>query len=249
MPVVRPVRALGGRLAGLIAIALAAAACKPGGAPTATSPAPGEFGSTFLVSVSRPWGGTLTTADGRIRCGTLGSGDDLCDPVSVPWDGALTITATPDPRFRFVGWAADCGGEAPTCTLSLSPGRNADRWAAAAFAPLAAYEGTYFLVTVERPDHGLVTSEDGRIRCGSEPGATRCGPTLFPWDGTASLSAIPDSGFTFRGWSGDCAGVGACLLDTRTVASDKTLRARFTESTAPPDLGWDTGRWDETVWQ
>jgi len=47
---------------------------------------------------------------------------------------------------------------------------------------------------------------------------------------TVTLSATPASGFTFMGWSGACAGTGACEV---TMTSAKSVTATFVDNTPP----------------
>jgi hypothetical protein len=87
--------------------------------------------------------------------------------------------------------------------------------AAWAFDASAGVVGVYFVVTVARPDHGLVTSTDGRINCG--PLTSVCSAQI-PWSQTATLNAAPDPGYGFQQWAGDCGTAGPCVL---TAGADK----------------------------
>ena len=147
---------------------LGLAAC--GGQKAAQGPAAGEQGGTFgqyyIVSVSRPVGGTIRSSDGRINCGTVGGGNDLCAPVSFGWKVEAEITAIPDPELYFQSWAADCDAPGPTCTLDTS-NSGADKWVAAVFNP------------PERLGHGNYLSPSAHAPrffafLAGEPGAPRC---------------------------------------------------------------------------
>jgi hypothetical protein len=213
---------------GLVASMLVAVACASGESQApSSSEAPGQFGVSYIVSVSRPEGGRITSADGSIDCGTRNGPAAKCAPASFPWSEQPTFTATPDPDFKFIGWFADCTGTSPTCTLDTSS-RKADKWVAAAFAPVASYKGHYFLVTVTPSPGGIVTTADGRIRCGTAPDTNLCGPALFGWDDDVTLTATPAAGFGFGGWSGHCSGTGVCTLNTNPQpAMDKEVSAVF----------------------
>lgn len=70
---------------------------------------------------------------------------------------------------------------------------------------------------------GTVTSHSSGIDCG----ATCNG--RFSLGSTATLTAVPDPGSVFTGWSGDCVGTGDCSL-TQTA----TATATFNIAPAPP---------------
>lgn len=68
---------------------------------------------------------------------------------------------------------------------------------------------------------GLVTSLPGNINCGAA-----CS-TKVNAGSTVVLTAAPDSGSVFNGWSGDCSGTDPCVL---TMDVDKTVSASFTDT-------------------
>lgn len=74
-------------------------------------------GVYFVVTIDRPVGGTVR-ADTRIDCGTAGSTSTRCGNALYPWNGSVTLTATPDDAYVFQEWTGACAGvEGPTCTL------------------------------------------------------------------------------------------------------------------------------------
>ena len=74
------------------------------------------------------------------------------------------------------------------------------------------------------PPGGRVTSDDGRINCGS--GGTACSATYEPDPpATVTLRAVPDTGYVFVGWSGSCSGTSPSV--TLTMDDNKTCTAQF----------------------
>ena len=73
---------------------------------------------------------------------------------------------------------------------------------------------------------GTVTSSDGSINCGNTCSAS------YDAHITVNLTAVPDSGSSFSGWSGACTGKGACL-----VKMDMPF------SGFEDDFSTDTGKW------
>ncbi len=74
---------------------------------------------------------------------------------------------------------------------------------------------------------GVVSSSPGEISCGDV-----C-EDYFPFDIDVTLSAVPDSGSDFAGWSGGCAGSDPSF--TFTVTGDRFCTASFTTS---PGTSW-----------
>ena len=119
--------------------------------------------------------------------------------------------------------------------------------------------GATFLVRVQRPEHGTLSSgADGRINCGSAPTATICGPAAFAWTETATLVATADAGYMLGTFVGDCsgrptnaAGEFVCVLDTTLYGHDKfvgavfgpTGRVQHTNFTSPAVHGPEFLKW------
>src|SRR6185436_18374551 len=77
---------------------------------------------------------------------------------------------------------------------------------------------------------GKITSNPVGIDCGDT-----CG-THFAKDSQIVLTAVADSGSTFAGWTGACAGVGRGPC-TVTMGSDQTVNASFTKPANPGEGG------------
>ena len=92
----------------------------------------------------------------------------------------------------------------------------------------------FFTLTVSTPSHGTVTSDPAGIQCG-----TTCVAT-FESGTPVTLSPLPDSGFTFSGWSGACVNkVGPCKL---AISGNTAVQATFAPQLPPPS----TGTWSPT---
>ena len=96
----------------------------------------GEYGVSYFVSVSRPVGGYITSADGRIDCGTVGTSHDLCSPISFGWTEDAVFSARADDGQYFQSWAGDCSGAVATsgCILNTDT-YGSDKWVVAVFNP------------------------------------------------------------------------------------------------------------------
>ncbi|MBK7282972.1 InlB B-repeat-containing protein [Candidatus Aalborgicola defluviihabitans] len=65
----------------------------------------------------------------------------------------------------------------------------------------------------------------------SSPVGINCGATCsasFADGASVTLTAMPDAGNTFTGWSGDCTGTGSCVL---SMGAARSVGAAFTAIT------------------
>lgn len=152
-------------------------------------------------------GGSIISADRRINCGPT------CRHRYMSGT-SVTLIATPMTGFSFSGWSRACSGMANTCQVTL----NAAKIATANFTP-------NYLLTVTNSNKigGAIVSDTSSIDCGSICSAIY----IYPAD--VVLSAVPASGYTFTGWSGDCA-TSSPLNCKVTVNTRKTVTANFATS-------------------
>jgi uncharacterized repeat protein (TIGR02543 family) len=125
----------------------------------------------------------VTDSTRAINCGSACAGD-------FPQGQAVTLTATPDTKSNFAGWAGGCAGTTPTCTLTVG---TADATVTATFTPKPA------TLTVRHVGPGTITSSPAGISCG-----TKCRSSFRP--GPATLRANASKGAHFDHWTGSCHG-------------------------------------------
>jgi hypothetical protein len=150
------------------------------------------FTLAFGVHVSG--GGSVRAAPPGVDCRV-----DQTPCTTTYVDGtAVTLTATPDAGWQFASWAGNIGGcSNAVCTFPMTT----DRAAVASFAP------QQFGLTVGGAGSGTgtVTSVPTGINCTSTaavPSGT-CAATYG--NGTVvELTATPQGGSVFSGWSGEC---------------------------------------------
>jgi hypothetical protein len=150
--------------------------------------------------------GPVTSNPAGIVCGSACS-------ASFPTGSQVTLTATPNAGSAFHTWSsADmyCGN-APTCVVRM----NSDKTIQAIFVD----DGEYMTVQKSGTGSGPVISSPSGISCGS-----RC-TGKFGYGTAVTLTAAPNSGSAFGGWSGDCSGSGTtCVIG---MNGSKTVTATF----------------------
>jgi hypothetical protein len=181
----------------------------------------------LAVTKSGTGSGTVADAPGNpppfitgINCGATCS-------VTVDDGTGLYLQATPDPTSTFTGWSAIhvVGGVAPGDRV-CSPIPNF-----AFCGPDTINGDTSVNADFARITHVLTVSKTGTGGgvVSSNPSGISCGATCshaFDDGAVVTLSATPNPTSTFTGWSGDCAGTGACVV---TMDAARNVTASFTE--------------------
>lgn len=151
--------------------------------------------------------GCHATYSMTISTSGTGSGTVAVNPSGPSYASGtvVTLTATPNTGSTFAGWSGACSGMATTCTVTM----EANRSVTATFNLVLT---TYTL--------SIVTSGTGS---GSIT-ANSTGPTYV--SGTVvSLTATPNTGSTFAGWSGACSGTATtCNV---TMDANQSVTATF----------------------
>ena len=130
---------------------------------------------------------------------------------SVSGDGNFThgslasISATPDTGYSFTGWTGD--GVADTNSLNTSVDMSESRTISASFS-----QNSYTLVVLA--GNGGSVSGDGNFTHGS----------------LASISATPDTGYSFTGWTGDGVADTNSLNTSVDMSESRTISASFSQN-------------------
>ena len=111
------------------------------------------------------------------------------------------LTATPTAGYAFIGWSGDATGTTNPLGVPVYSDKNI----------IANFALTYTITTSILPVGG----------------GTVTGGRVYTSGDTATLTAIPATGYVFTGWSGDATGAANPLLVT-AITSDKNIVANFT---------------------
>jgi hypothetical protein len=159
----------------------------------------------LTVTKSGTGTGTVTSNPSGINCG------NTCTYQFVSGTN-VTLTAIPDglPFSSFSGWSGDATGTNSTVTITMSSNKNVT----------ATFDIVYDLSVMNiGSGTGTVTSSPPGINCGST-----CGYQFI--SGTSvTLTAIPNSGSVFSGWSGDVTGSNTTI--TFTMSANKSVFVAF----------------------
>ncbi|MGA3259608.1 MAG: S8 family serine peptidase [Bryobacteraceae bacterium] len=170
-------------------------------------------------------GGNSTTADIVVQSGgaqqfTLtaatagsGSGSISASPPGPSYAAGTVVTliATPNAGSTFAGWSGACSGTG-NCTVTM----NANQAVTAAFN----------LTVTVNPTLTITTSGTGSGTVSPSPAGTSCGSGClsFAAGTVVALTAAPNTGSTFAGWSGACSGTGSCTV---SMNSNQAVTAAF----------------------
>jgi hypothetical protein len=156
----------------------------------------------FLLTVGKTGNGsgTVTSSPAGIACGA-----DCTETYNA--HTVVTLTAAAAADSTFTGWTGGgCSGTA-TCVVTMD----------AAVSVTAGFALKQFPLTVTKAGNGsgTVTSSPAGIACGADCSEAYDIGTLV------TLTATPDAGSSFAGWSGGCVGAGTCQV-TMTAAVSVT---------------------------
>ncbi len=114
----------------------------------------------------------------------------------------VTVTAVPDPGYVFTEWGGDVTGSTNPTTLTMTSNKSVT-------ANFSAQSATYTLTA---------TSPNGSVTF-DPPGPT------YPINTVVTVTAVPDSGNVFTGWSGDLSGT--TNPTTLTMNTNKSITANM----------------------
>jgi len=157
----------------------------------------------LTVTTSGAGSGTVTSSPAGISCGaTCGAAFDHGTEV--------TLTATPAAGSFFVGWSGACAGSG-TCKVTMSSAKSVG----VEFALVPKFN---LAVSTQGNGSGTVTSSPAGINCPAD-----C-EQAYEQGTKVTLSPSPAAGSEFKGWSGACAGAGACEV---TMSAARSVSAEF----------------------
>ena len=163
--------------------------------------------TTVRVSRFGSGAGSVLSSPPGIDCG-----NDCIEPYAS--GTVITLVPFPAEGSVFAGWSGDCTGTS-SCTLTI----DADHSVTATFRARNAYT---LKVTLAGIGSGIVSSDPTGIKCPSGNCATSYD------EGTeVQLSASPNPGYVFAGWSGACSGSKSSCAVTMDAA--KSVTATFTK--------------------
>jgi Divergent InlB B-repeat domain len=154
------------------------------GALLAVAGADASPADTHLVRVTTTPGGTVSSVDGRIRCGATCSAAYRVGKIVV-------LRADEGLYGEFVRWTGGCVGSAPQCAVVV------DR--AVSVRAVFFRDDAELSVSVGGP--GTVYSEPEGLACGAVGGRCR---TTFARGTQVALAAVPRGDSAFRAWGAPC---------------------------------------------
>ncbi|MCG3118584.1 MAG: hypothetical protein ALAOOOJD_00804 [bacterium] len=163
-------------------------------------------GSTNPATITMNGNKTVTatfTPVYNLSVNTVGSGSVGLNPAGGVYTTGteVTLTATPAVGYEFSGWSGDLTGSTNPATITM----DGNKTVTATFTILQ------YSLTVNSLDSGIVVL--------NPPGG------IYDAGTAVTLTAVPDSGYQFSGWSGDL--TGSANPDTITMDGNKNITATF----------------------
>ncbi len=178
-----------------------------------------QTANQILLSVTKAGLGTgiITSDPTGINCGTT------CFAL-FQTSTSVTLTATPDSGSIFGGWfGGDCTGTS-TCMVTMDTAKSVT----AIFINTQTSNQNILTVTKGGLGTGVITSNPTGINCGATGTTGAACFALFAAGTSVTLTAKPNSGSSFAGWSGGgCTGKSTCTV---TMNTSKSVTAIFTNT-------------------
>jgi LmbE family N-acetylglucosaminyl deacetylase len=185
-------------------------ACAGSGACEVTMTAARSVGAEFAlqrhqlsVTKAGTGAGTVTSAPAGISCGASCS-------ASFDHGVEVTLSAAPAAGSSFVRWTGACTGSG-SCKVAMSAAK-------AVGAEFALVPNFALSLTASGNGSGIVASAPAGISCPSD-----C-EEAYEQGTRVTLTPSPAAGSEFKGWSGACAGSGACEV---TMTAARSVGAEF----------------------
>ncbi len=178
---------------------------------------------SLTVSLTGSGSGTITSNPDGISCPATCS---FAFPIGTP----VQLNGSAAPGSTFAGVTGCDTYVLGQCSMVMSSDRTVTaRFNSSGPTPTPTPSPGNFTLSVTKAGTGTgtVSSTPAGISCG----ATCSAP--FAQGTSVTLTATPDSGVTFSGWSGACSGTGSCAL---TLSSDTPVTANFASAVTPPSL-------------
>ena len=172
--------------------------------------------ATLSIFKTGTGSGTVTSSPAGIVCGETCAAEFEAGKV-------VTLTPTAATGSEFTGWSGACSGTG-ACQVTMSEARSVT-------ASFTLEEGTpppsEFQLTVftAGSGSGTIASSPVGIDCGSNCVAK------FQTGALVTLTPTAATGSEFTGWSGACAGTGACQV---TMSEARSVSAGFAPEPPPP---------------
>jgi len=173
--------------------------------------------STLVVVLDGSGAGQVTSLPEGIDCDTE-DGDTNCS-ADFAIGQPVSLLAEAGRESEFDGWSGGCTGNLG-CEVVMDVNRSVT-------ATFVAGRSATLTIEVTGDGSGTVTLDpaEAGVSCTTEQG--RC-TTELSVGSQVSLSADPDEGSDFAGWSGPCSGLGDCAF---VLESDATVTAEFDDPT------------------
>ncbi|ALO36436.1 hypothetical protein CMT41_18070 [Colwellia sp. MT41] len=160
----------------------------------------------YSLTTSISIGGSISLKDGSLTC----AAETDCS-FNIVENEAVVIKPLPAAGFIFTGWNGDCTGSS-SCELTMS----AKHSLTANFIKISTGE----LLSLTISAGGSIVLADNLGECFADCQLSFANKELL------TLTATPETGYTFTGWSGDCTGDTTCQV---TMTAAHSITTTFTE--------------------
>jgi len=165
--------------------------------------------ATITMEANKAVTATFTQIPYALTVSTIGSGSVSKDPDQAiyHYGDVVTLTAAPAVGWSFAGWSGDLSGSANPATITMEANK----------AITATFTQIPYALTVSTIGSGSVSKDPDQA--------------IYHYGDVVTLTAAPDVGWSFAGWSGDLSG--SANPAAITIDVNKTVTATFSLECTP----------------
>ena len=141
----------------------------------------------------------------NITINTQGKGTVSQESTVVQYGDNLEIIASPETSSNFINWTGDISDSKPTIVIENI---TSDK------SITANFELKTFTVTINKTGEGTVSKETQTVQYGDD----------------LEITAMPENGFIFKGWSGDYSYTNSTII-LKNIIADQSMTANFVQNT------------------
>lgn len=140
-------------------------------------------------------------------------------------DDTVSMTATPEDGYSFIGWGGACANSEASCDITVTTATSID----------AMFTMDKIKLSVNASEGGTIAVKDSDVTC-----SRAC---EFDYDKGSKITLVssPNDGYAFQGWHGACSGLSECTV---TLTEAQSVTSAFSSLSCPSRASLNADHFD-----